>query len=267
MRKFVIGGNWKLKIPKVEDSVRIAKEIAEGLDEIDVSGVDIFIAPSYNALYPVGKAIEGTNLKLAGQNMYFRDKGAFTGEISPDALVEAGCEYVILGHSERRRIFGEDNAYINQKVRKALEKGLKVVLCIGESAKERQEGKLKEVNTTQLEESLDGVTEKDMQNIVIAYEPVWAINNQFLNPDVEIKAASPDEAENAHEIVRGWVKEKFGEEVAQKVQIQYGGSMKPANCGQLLPIEDIDGGLVGTASTTAELFLPIIKEASKLYKA
>src|SRR6056297_2931728 len=155
MRKFVIGGNWKLKVPKVEDSVEIAKNIAQELESMNLSGVDVFIAPSYNALYSVGKAIKGTKLKLAGQNMYFRDSGAFTGEISPDALLEAGCEYVLLGHSERRRIFGEDNAFINQKVRKALEKGLKVVLCIGESAKEREEGKLKEINTTQLKECLE----------------------------------------------------------------------------------------------------------------
>ncbi|MGV9171203.1 MAG: triose-phosphate isomerase [Promethearchaeia archaeon] len=265
MRKFAIGGNWKLKVPKVEDSVKIAKAIASGLEDIDLSGVDVFIGPSYNALYSVGKAIEGTKLKLAGQNMYFRDKGAFTGEISPDALLEAGCEYVILGHSERRRIFGEDNEYINKKVLKALEKGLKVVLCIGESAKERQDGKLEEINTTQLKEGLAGVSEEQLSEIIIAYEPVWAINNEYLNPGVEIKAATPDEAKEAHALVRNWFKDAYSQNATDKIQIQYGGSMKPANCGNLLPLKNIDGGLIGTASIAAETFIPIVKKASELY--
>ncbi len=266
MRKFVIGGNWKLKVPKVEDSVEIAKNIAQELESMNLSGVDVFIAPSYNALYSVGKAIKGTKLKLAGQNMYFRDSGAFTGEISPDALLEAGCEYVLLGHSERRRIFGEDNAFINQKVKKALEKGLKVVLCIGESAKEREEGKLKEINTTQLKECLEDVEEEQLSNIIVAYEPVWAINNPHLNPGIEIKSATPEEAQGAHQLVRNWFKETYGGDVAQNMQIQYGGSMKEANCGGLLPLEDIDGGLIGSASVSAELFSPIIKKAVELYK-
>jgi triosephosphate isomerase len=266
MRKFIIGGNWKLKVPKVADSVEIAEAIAEGLEAIDLDGVEVFIGPSYNALYPVGKAIKGTKLKLAAQNMYFRDNGAFTGEISPDALLEAGCEYVILGHSERRRIFGEDNEYINKKVLKALEKGLKVVLCIGESAKERQDGKLEEINTTQLKECLADVSTDQLSEIIIAYEPVWAINNKYLNPGVEIKAATPEEAKEAHSLVRKWFKETYGEDAAEKIQIQYGGSMKPANCGNLLPLENIDGGLIGTASISAETFIPIIKKASELYE-
>ncbi|MFO8019544.1 MAG: triose-phosphate isomerase [Promethearchaeia archaeon] len=266
MRKFAIGGNWKLKVPKVKDSVEIAKAIASELEDIDLSGVDVFIGPSFNALYPVGQAIDDTKLKLAGQNMYFRDKGAFTGEISPDALLEAGCEYVILGHSERRRIFGEDNEYINKKVLKALEKGLKVVLCIGESARERQEGKLEEINTSQLKECLAGVSVEQLNDIIIAYEPVWAINNEYLNPGVEIKAATADEAKEAHALVRNWFKEEFGQEEANNIQIQYGGSMKPANCGDLLPLEDIDGGLIGTASISAETFIPIVKKASEFYK-
>jgi triosephosphate isomerase len=235
------------------------------LEKIDLKGVEVFIAPSYNALYPVGQEIEGTDLKLAGQNMYFRDKGAFTGEISPDALVEAGCEYVILGHSERRRIFGEDNEYIGKKVNKALEKGLKVVLCIGESAKERADGKLEEINTEQLKRGLKDVTEDQLQNVIIAYEPVWAINNPYLNPNVEIKAASPEEAKEAHIMVRNWFKENYSEEAANKIQIQYGGSMNPDNCGNLLPLEEIDGGLVGTASISAETFIPVIKKAAELY--
>ncbi len=266
MRKFVIGGNWKMQILKVEEAVSVAKEIATSLEDLDLKGVDVFIAPSHNALYSVGQGIKGTKLKLAGQNMYFRDKGAFTGEISADSLLDAGCEYVLLGHSERRRIFGEDDAYINQKVKKALEKGLKPVLCIGETAKEKAEGQTETINQKQLKESLTDVSPEQMRNIVIAYEPVWAINNKFLNPNTEIKTATPDEAEAIHKFIRTWLVDTFGSEIGNIVPIQYGGSMKEANCEGLLKISDIDGGLIGGASLSASKFKPIIAAASKLFQ-
>ena len=143
-----------MQILDVEEAVSIATEISKAISGILTENVDVFIAPSFNALYSVGQAIKGTKLKLCGQNMYFREKGAFTGEISPDSLIDAGCEYVLLGHSERRRIFGESDAVINQKVKKALEKGLKPVLCIGETAKEKENGQTETVIQTQIEESL-----------------------------------------------------------------------------------------------------------------
>lgn len=263
MNQFVLGGNWKMQIIKVEEAVLIAKEIAQALDDITLKNVDVFIAPSYNALYSVGQAIKGSKLKLAGQNMYFRDKGAFTGEISPDSLIDSGCEYVILGHSERRRIFGEINAQINQKVKKALEKGLKPVLCIGETAQERIDGKMQEVNKEQLEESLADIEPEQMKNIVIAYEPVWAINNPFLNPNVEIKTATPEQANEAHSFIRSWLVSKYGE-IGNEIPLQYGGSMKPANCDGLLSLQDINGGLIGGASLSKENFLPIIQSAVKI---
>jgi triosephosphate isomerase (TIM) len=266
MRKFVVGGNWKMQIAKVEEAVAVAKEIAEAIETLDLGNVDVFIAPSYNALYSVGQAIKGTKLKLAGQNMYFRDQGAFTGEIPAEALLDAGCEYVLLGHSERRRIFGESDAYINQKVKKALEKGLKPVLCIGETAKERTEGRMEAVNIAQLESSLEDVSAEQMKQIVIAYEPVWAINNKFLNPDSEIKTATPDEAETAHRIVRKWLIEKYGVEIGTDIPIEYGGSMKAANCDALLAIDVINGGLIGGASLSAKDFKPIVESAVKLSK-
>ena len=265
MQKYVIGGNWKMQILKVEEAVSVAKEIAEAMEDVVNENVDVFVAPSYNALYSVGQALKGTKLKLAAQNMYFRDKGAFTGEISADSLLDAGCEYVLLGHSERRRIFGEDDAYINNKLKFALEKGLKPVLCIGETAKEREEKRTEAVNKEQLEKSLEGVTAEQMKNVVIAYEPVWAINNKFLNPDVEIKTATPEQAESIHKFIRNWLVETYGE-AGKQVPIQYGGSMKESNCEGLLKIEDINGGLIGGASLSAAKFKPIVEAAVKLSK-
>lgn len=261
---FVIGGNWKMQILKVEEAVKIAKQIAESINNLPEKNVDVFIAPSFNALYSVGQAIKGTKLKLAAQNMYFRDQGAFTGEVAVDSLLDAGCEYVLLGHSERRRIFMEDDAQINQKVKKALEKGLKPVLCIGETAKERMQGKMKEVNESQLEKSLADITAEQMKKMVIAYEPVWAINNKFLNPDVEIKTATPEQAEEVHKIVRAWLINKYGQEIGSAIPIQYGGSMTGENAAGLLKIQDINGGLIGGASLSAEKFKPIIDAAINL---
>jgi triosephosphate isomerase len=266
MRKFVIGGNWKMQILKVEEAVKAAKTIADSIKDLNTTDVDVFIAPSFNALYSVGQAIKGSKLKLAAQNMYFRDSGAFTGEISPDSVLDAGCQYVILGHSERRRIFGEDDAPINQKVKKALEKGLKPVLCIGETAKERNEGKMTAVNTAQLKGSLADVMSDQMKNVVIAYEPVWAINNKFLNPDVEIKTATPEQADEVHKFIRKWLVETYGTAIGSQVPIQYGGSMNAKNADGLLALKDINGGLIGSASLTVDQFKPIIEAAIKQTK-
>jgi len=265
MKKFIIGGNWKMQILNVEEAVSIATEISSAISGIPTENVDVFIAPSFNALYSVGQAIKGTKLKLCGQNMYFRDKGAFTGEISPDSLLDAGCEYVLLGHSERRRIFGESDAVINQKVKKALEKGLKPVLCIGETAKEKEEGQTETIIQTQIENSLADIPSEQLNQITIAYEPVWAINNKFLNPDSEIKTATPEEAEKIHVFIRKLLINKFGDE-GKNILIQYGGSMKASNCDGLLNIADINGGLIGGASLSAEKFKPIIEAAVKLGK-
>ena len=264
MRRFVIGGNWKLQITSVSESVRIAESIAIGLSAI--TSVDIFIAPSFNALYPINQIIKDTNLKLAGQNMYFREKGAFTGQISPLSLLDSNCAYVILGHSEPRRIFNETDEFIRKKLFKALEIGLNPVLCIGETAKEREEGQTTEVLHQQLSGSLKGLFPEQIKQVVIAYEPVWAINNEFLNPDTEIRPASPVEAEESHKLTRGWISREFGAPIADTIPIIYGGSMNAENAPDLLTIENIDGGLIGGASLSAEKFLPIIKTAAKLSK-
>ncbi len=262
MRRFVIGGNWKMSIPHVKDAERIAKNIANAIGSI--SSVETFIAPSFNALHTIGQVLAKTKVKLAGQNVHFHEKGAFTGETSILSLIDAGCEYVILGHSERRRIFGETNEIINLKVLKTIEKGLRPVLCIGETAKERAEDRVMEINQNQLAESLKNVSEKQLQEVIIAYEPVWAINNKFLNPDVEIKPATPQQASEAHEIVRDWIRKHYSNAAAENTLIIYGGSMKESNAAKLLAIDDIDGGLVGGASLRADTFVPIIRLAEQL---
>ena len=251
-----------MQITRVDDATSTGYEIAKNLKTI--SSVDVFIAPSFNALYTVGKIIKGTNLKLAGQNIHYYEKGAFTGQTSILSLLDAGCEFVILGHSEPRRIFNETNEVINQKVRIALEKNLKLVLCVGETAREREDDRIAEVNEEQLNKSLKGVSEEELQNVIIAYEPVWAIDNEFLNPGIEIKPANPEQASSAHQIVRNWIKQNYSASAAEKIQIIYGGSMKSKNAKELLSLKDIDGGLIGGASLSVETFLPIIQSAEEL---
>lgn len=261
MVQFVVGANWKMK-KGIKESIETAKSMVEALKGID--NVGIFIAPSYTSLKDLGEIFQGTNIKLAGQNMNENDSGAYTGEISPDWLLEVGCEYVILGHSERRRVYNESSELINKKVLKALKKGLKPVLCIGETAIERNEGKAEEVNAQQLEISLKDVNAEQMKEFVIAYEPVWAINSRALNPTGEIKSATPEQAKEMHVFIRKWLREKFGAEIGNSIPLQYGGSVKAHNCEDLFNIEDINGGLVGSASLTVDAFAPIIKTASKL---
>ncbi|MHA2366486.1 MAG: triose-phosphate isomerase [Candidatus Hodarchaeales archaeon] len=262
MRRFVIGGNWKMQLNRVGDAVKIAEKIAYAIN--DINSIEVIISPSFNALHACGDAIKNTNLKLAGQNIHYHDQGAFTGETSILSLIDAGCKYVILGHSERRRLFGESNEIICLKIHKALEKGLKPILCIGETAKERAEGQFHIINQEQLSGCLKGVTEKQLLKIIIAYEPVWAINNKFLNPDTEIIPATPKQASEAHTLVRDWIKQNYGENIADEIPIIYGGSMNEKNCYTLLSTENIDGGLIGGASLSERTFLPIIKIAEQL---
>lgn len=263
-RRVIIGGNWKLNVTTVNKAVNTANEMSKSIRS---NKIEVFIAPSFNSLWNVGKTIYGTKLKLAAQNMHYHESGPFTGEISVDSLVDAGCQYVILGHSERRQFFKETNEIVNLKVLKALEcGGLNTVLCIGETAKEREAGKVADINREQLAGSLKEVTAEQMENIIIAYEPVWAIGNKFLNPDVEIKPATEEQATEAHTIARDWISETYGEEIADKVPIIYGGSMKPSNAEELLSSPQIDGGLIGGASLTVKTFKPIIEAAISLLK-
>ncbi|MFX0086407.1 MAG: triose-phosphate isomerase [Candidatus Hodarchaeota archaeon] len=262
MKRFIIGGNWKMQIPLVDDATTTGKKIANAIKNI--STVDIFVAPSFNALYSVGKIIQNSNLRLGAQNVHYYEKGAFTGQVSVFSLLDAGCEYVICGHSEPRRIFNETNEIINRKIKLCLEKNLKPVLCIGETAVERENHRVTEVNEDQLSGSLKGVSQKELERIIIAYEPVWAINNKFLNPDVDIKPATPEQASQAHQIVRNWIKRNYSDIAADHIRIIYGGSMTPSNAEKLLNLEDIDGGLIGGASLSVDTFLPIIQSAEQI---
>ena len=263
MRKRIFGGNWKMQATTIEKSVEITESMLKSIPKEYFSKIDVFICPSFTALAAVCEVVKGTPLKVCAQNMHSEVNGAFTGEISIDSIKELGCEYVLLGHSERRRIFKEDDKFINKKVHTALNNNLKVVLCIGETAKERNDGKIKEVNESQLANSLKGVIEEQLSNIIIAYEPVWAINNPALNPGIEIRAATSKEAQEAHTIVRNWFAKNYSQKSAENIRIQYGGSMNKKNADELLAISDIDGGLIGSASLKTDDFLPILTNAIK----
>ena len=246
VRRLLIAGNWKMHktIPEALDLVRELKELVR-----DVNDRDILVCPPFTALYPVSRELEGSNIVLGGQNMYFEEQGAFTGEISPLMLKDAGCSYVILGHSERRHIFGETDELVNKKVLSAINHGLIPILCVGELLEERESGKTQEVVEKQVREGLKGV---DGDNeFVIAYEPVWAIGTG--------KTATPELAEEVHLFIRQVLSDMFGSEKANSVRILYGGSVKPENAAGLLNMENIDGALVGGASLKAESFAKIVK--------
>lgn len=231
----------------VSEAIELVRELKNLVK--DVSDRDILICPPFTALYPVSKELEGSNITLGGQNMYFEEQGAFTGEISPLMLKSVGCSYVILGHSERRHIFGESDELINKKVLSSINHGLIPILCVGELLEERENGKTKEVVEEQIREGLKNVN-KDAE-FVIAYEPVWAIGTG--------KTATPELAEEVHLFIREVLSDMFGNEKASSVKILYGGSVKPENAAGLLKMENIDGALVGGASLKAESFAKIVK--------
>lgn len=229
------------------EAEKFAKELVANTKDAKVK---VMIAPTFVCLPAVAKAVEGSNVIVAAQNVNDHEKGAYTGEVSCDMLKDIGVNTVILGHSERRQYYGETNAFINKKVLFALEKGMDIVLCIGETLEEREGGKLESVLSEQVNVGLEGVTEEQMAHITLAYEPVWAIGTG--------KTATPADAQSVHAFVRSLIAEKYGNNVAENTIIQYGGSVKPANVRELMACNDIDGALVGGASLTMEQFLPII---------
>ena len=248
MRKKLIAGNWKMN-KTLDEAVELAKALVE--NNQNISDRDIMIAPTFVCLKSVYDVIKGSPIKLGAQNMYFEDSGAYTSEISADMLLSVGCEYVILGHSERRNIFNETNEMINKKIKKALEKGLKPILCVGELLEDRESGKMNEVVKSQIDGSLDGISDNDMKKIIIAYEPVWAIGTG--------KTATPDDADNMHAFIRSHIADKFSQETADQLRILYGGSVKETNVDNLMSMENIDGALVGGAALKPDSFTRIIK--------
>lgn len=249
MRKKVIAGNWKMN-NNIPASVKLIKELKSNLPDTDVL---VIVCPPFTSLESSKNELAGSSIKLGAQNMYFEENGAFTGEISPEMLLNAGCEYVILGHSERRTIFQESNELINKKMKKALSSGLKPIFCIGETLKEREDGITEKIVELQVREGLDGIPESDLKNIIIAYEPVWAIGTG--------KVATPQQAEDVHAFIRNLIKSMYSDEAAETLVIQYGGSVKPDNASELLSQKDIDGALVGGACLKADSFISIIKSA------
>lgn len=228
-------------------AAKYASELAAAAKDAKVK---VMIAPTYVCLPAVVEAVKGSNIIVAAQNVNDHEKGAYTGEISCDMLKDIGVKTVILGHSERRQYYGETNEFINKKVLFALQNGMDIDLCVGETLEEREGGRLEQVLADQINIGLDGVTEEQMAHVTIAYEPVWAIGTG--------KTATPADANSAHEYIRGLIAKKYGKAVAEKQIIQYGGSVKPSNVKELMACEHIDGALVGGASLTLEQFLPII---------
>ena len=248
MRKPIIAGNWKMNKTAGE-----ARELVTALKGkvADVTDVEIVVGPTFTALMAVAEVIKGSNIKLAAQNMYWEESGAFTGEISPLMLKDVGCQYVIIGHSERRAYFSETNEMVNKRVKAAHAHSLMPIVCVGEKLEERESGIMKDVVKDHVVNGLAGLTEEQMLKTVVAYEPVWAIGTG--------KTATPDQAQEVHKFIRELLADTYSSSVAEAVRIQYGGSVKPANVAELMAKPDIDGGLIGGASLDADSFTQIVK--------
>jgi triosephosphate isomerase len=251
-RRQLIAGNWKMNLNRA-GAVALAEVIVRGAG--GVSHVDLAICPPSVYLEAVGKVVQGTPVALGAQNAFYRQSGAFTGEISPTMLVDLGCRYVILGHSERRHILRETSEEVNRKVHAALQVGLIPIVCVGELLAEREAGETAEVIRRQFDGSLSGLTAEQMVRVVIAYEPVWAIGTG--------KVATTEQAQEVHALLRQLLQEKYDGQVAESVRILYGGSVNPENAGPLLAQPDIDGVLVGGASLKGDQFLAIAAQGRR----
>jgi triosephosphate isomerase len=255
VRTFFIAGNWKMNMLR-DSSVALVHQLMDGLHGI--GGVDVAVCPPSVYLHDVGAAIRGSSIGLGAQNVNQAADGAFTGEISCGMLKDLGCSYVILGHSERRAIFGETDLMVNEKLKAVLKAGITPIVCVGETLEQREAGKTQSVVQGQCMGSLAGLTGEEMAVTVLAYEPVWAIGTG--------KTATPAQAEEVHADIRGLLTKQFGASVAEKVVIQYGGSVKADNAMDLLSQPNIDGALVGGASLKSDSFLAIIRAAAAIKK-
>jgi triosephosphate isomerase (TIM) len=246
MRIPVIAGNWKL-FKTIGESVALVNELKPLV--ANIHDVDIVVVPVFTSLSRVSDAVEGSNIRLAAQNCYWEEEGAFTGEVAPKLLKDAGCSHVIIGHSERRQYFGETDLTVNKKTRAAIAAGLTAIVCVGEMLTDRESGQTFSVIETQIQGSLAGLAADDYTHIVIAYEPVWAIGTG--------KTATDAQAQEVHLFIRQLVARFLNQEVADAVRILYGGSVKPDNVKGLMSQPDIDGALVGGASLKADSFAAI----------
>ena len=252
VRKVVIAGNWKMNMTP-SAAVEAVKETAKLTD--GKTGCEVVLCVPFVDIAPAADAAKGTNVKIGAQNVHFEKKGAFTGEISADMLLEAGAEYVIVGHSERRQYFGETDETVNKRARAALAAGLKVILCLGEVLEQRQAGITDEIVSMQTKLDLSDITAEEMKNVIIAYEPVWAIGTGL--------TATPEQADEVCGVIRKVIAGLYGGDVAESTVIQYGGSMNDGNADDLLAKENVDGGLIGGASLVPEKFARIVDAAQK----
>ena len=248
MRTPIIAGNWKLN-KTVSEAIALTTALKASV--VDVNGVEIIVAPPFTALAAVSDVITDSNIRLSAQDVYSEDSGAFTGEVSAPMLKDVGCDYVIIGHSERRQYFGETNESVNQKVKAALAHGLKPIICVGELLEEREAGQTEAVIEDHVTGGIAGLAAAELLSCVIAYEPVWAIGTG--------KTATPDQAQEVHNFIRELLAKLHSAEVASQIRIQYGGSVKPENASELMTQPDVDGALVGGASLEAESFAQIVK--------
>jgi triosephosphate isomerase len=246
----LIVANWKMN-KTVPECVDFVQEFLQFLD--GRQGADIVLSPSFTALAHTARALEGSGVELAAQNMHWEEAGAFTGEISPVQLRDLGCRYVIIGHSERRQYFGESDGEISRKINASLREGIVPILCVGETLGERDYGKTFEVVERQLHGGTEGAVLEAGAELVVAYEPVWAIGTG--------KTASPQEAQEVHHFIRGLLTNLFGQEVSIATRVLYGGSVRPDNTAPLMEMADIDGALVGGASLDPESFAGMVKSA------
>jgi triosephosphate isomerase len=247
MRKHIVAGNWKMN-KTLEESQDLTKDLVAKVPKD--TNTHVIIAPTFPNLYPVKELIKDTNISLAAQNAHFEESGAFTGEVSVEMLQSVGVETVIIGHSERRSIFGESHEFLAQKSSKVVKVGLQLMFCFGEILEDRKAGNHFDVVKTQLEESVFHLNADDFKHVVLAYEPVWAIGTG--------ETASPEQAQEMHGFIRDLLKDKYGDDTAENTSILYGGSVKPNNAKEIFSKPDVDGGLIGGASLKADDFVSIV---------
>ena len=252
MRRPIIAGNWKM-YKTVQESV----DTAIGLKRkfYTFSDADIVICPPFTSLSKVQDEIIDSSIMLGAQNMHWEKEGAFTGETSPHMLKDLGCKFVIIGHSERRNIFGETDSAVNKKVKVVLKYGMVPIMCVGEKLEERDNGTTFEILEKQLVRDLEGLLKEDVVRVVIAYEPIWAIGTG--------RTATPQQAQEAHKFIRDFIEKTYDKETSSKIRIQYGGSVKPENIAKLMSQDDVDGALVGGASLDVNSFSEIVQNAVK----
>ncbi|MCD6204796.1 MAG: triose-phosphate isomerase [Candidatus Marinimicrobia bacterium] len=256
MKRYIAAANWKMN-KDVPESREFVKELLKKL--LNIKDAEVILCPPFTSLFSIGELLKKSKVRLGAQNMHFADSGAFTGEISAGMLKSVYCEYVILGHSERRHVFGETDEDIHKKLLKALEKELKPILCVGETLEERQSGRTIDVLKQQYRAAFDGLSDNDMRRCAIAYEPVWAIGTGVV--------ATPEQASEAHREIRQLIARQFSGDLAQEMRILYGGSVKPENADELIATDEIDGFLVGGAGLKVDSFASIVQSVDNYLQA